>query len=592
MSCIINCQKISKRFSFKPLFENLSFSLHKGDRLGLLGNNGCGKSTLLKILMGLENPDNGEITKTKGLKIAYVSQFPHFESKPILEILKDNSPLNEEDALVQAKAYLSQASLDEEIQSAQNLSGGQKKKLDILRALMQEPDVIFLDEPTNHLDLDSVLWLENFLNRLQKTFLIVSHDRLFLDRVCQKFIEIAPMFPSYCFTHEGSLDDFFSKKQEWIEAETKRAQALSHKVEHEIAWMKRSPKARTTKSVFRSKKALELEQELKSLKKDLSKKSLGIELTASERETRLLIQAKNLTKSMGEKVLFKGLDLILSPGKKIGLLGKNGTGKTTLFKILSGSITPDLGTIKYADQLKIVLFDQHKAVLNDEDLVKDALCPSGEFVIYRGESIHVNGWAKRFLFSSDVLRLPVKKLSGGEKSRLLIAKLMLEEADVLLLDEPTNDLDIQTLEILEEALIDFPGSVMLISHDRFFLSSVCDYFLALGKEAEGQIYHDYLDFEEDQKRTEKKAPKETKAVKQVSKAPSLSSKEQKELKSIENEIASLEILAKKKEEEIQKMDPSSSLLEQQKHYQELSSFHEKIEALFLRWEELDKKNRS
>lgn len=591
MSCIINCQAISKRYSFKPLFENLTFGIHQGTKLGLLGRNGVGKSTLLKILLGQEPPDSGQVTKTKGLKIALIAQFPHFDNKPIFDILCANSSFSSEETEVMAKALLTQAGLDIDLPSASHLSGGQKKKLDILKALMQDPDVLFLDEPTNHLDLDSVLWLEQFLQKSTKTLVVVSHDRMFLSRVCKSFIEISPMFSEGNFQHEGSLEDFFEKKQSWLEAETKRMQALSHQVEHEIAWTKRSPKARTTKSVYRVQKALEMEKEFKTLKSQLTQQSAQIHLNASERQTRLLIQAKSLSKSFQDKVLFKGLDLVLTPGKKIGLLGPNGCGKTTLLKLIAGELLPDSGTIKYADKLDIVYFDQHKIQLNPKDLVKDVLCPSGEFVDYNGQSIHVNGWAKRFLFSQDTLRLPVEKLSGGEKSRLLIAKLMLKKADILLLDEPTNDLDIQTLEMLEDSLLEFKGACLIISHDRYFLNQVCDYYLALSTKPEGEIFFNFESWETQEKEKIKKEIKPIKE-KQQKTAPKLTSKELKELKTIQDQITDLEKKALELEQKISSLGPSISLEETNKHYQELGNIHQEIENRFTRWEELDSKLRS
>lgn len=588
MSCVINCQNLAKRYSFKPLFDNLSFGIHQKEKLGLLGRNGVGKSTLLKILLGQEPPDSGSVTKSKGLKIALISQFPHFEDKPIFEILCENSSFTPLETEVMAKGLLTQAGFDINQSCASHLSGGQKKKLDILKAFMQDPDVLFLDEPTNHLDLDSVLWLEQFLQKCTKTLVIVSHDRMFLSRVCKNFIEISPMFPNGNFQHEGSLEDFFEKKQAWLEAETKRMQALSHQVEHEIAWSKRSPKARTTKSVYRVQKALDMEKEFKNLKQQLSQTSAQITLNASDRETRLLIQIKNLGKSFQDKVLFKGLDLVLTPGKKVGLLGPNGCGKTTLLKLIAGQLAPDSGTIKYADKLDIVYFDQHKMQLNPKDLVKDVLCPSGEFVTYNDQSIHVHGWAKRFLFTQDTLRLPVEKLSGGEKSRLLIAKLMLKKADILLLDEPTNDLDIQTLEMLEESVQEFKGACLIISHDRYFLNQVCDYYLALSTKPQGEIFFDFEAWETQAKQNVKKELKPPKEKIQKI-APKLSSKELKELKNIQDQITACEKKSLEIEKQLLDLPPHTSLEERQKKYTELGQLQTQIDTLFTRWEELDQK---
>lgn len=586
MSCLVSVQGIAKRYSFKPLFENLSFSIHQGDKLGLIGRNGVGKSTLLKILMQQEPPDSGSITKTKGITLALVEQFPVFEDKAPFDILIQTTTYPQDEASVMASSLLCQAGLDGPIATASHLSGGQKKKLDILKALMQNPDILFLDEPTNHLDLDTVLWLETFIGKFTKTVVVVSHDRTFLARTCKKFIEISPMFPEGNFAYTGTLDDFFEKKQIWIEGETKRMQALSHQVDHEIAWMKRSPKARTTKSVYRSQKALGLEKELKTLKSQLSNPTSKLNLNASQRETRLLIQGKNLSKSYKDKILFKGLDLVLTPGKTLGLLGPNGCGKTTLLKMIAGQTLPDTGTLKYADNLDIVYFDQHKMELNPQDLVKDVLSPNGEFVTYNDQSIHVNGWAKRFLFTQDTLRLPVEKLSGGEKSRLLIAKLMLKKADVLLLDEPTNDLDIQTLEILEDSLKEFPGACVIISHDRYFLNQVCDEFLALSIQPEGVIYHDFTHWEQERLKV-KTSTKEPK-TQQPSPKSKLSSVEQKELKKIESTILSLEKKAQELELELSKANPEDRMTLSQL-YEQLGSCHSQIEQLFTRWEELETK---
>ncbi|NDD58926.1 MAG: ABC transporter ATP-binding protein [Chlamydiae bacterium] len=591
MSTLLSIQSLHKSFGPQILFEDLSFSIMSGDKIGLLGPNGAGKSTLLKILMGLEPSDEGIISKKQNLKIGYCSQSPTFSSKTVEEVAVSSLPQSQrEEALYRARALLSKAQFEDFSMDSSKLSGGWKKRLDLVRALVEEPDLLLLDEPTNHLDLEGILWLEKFLSREKVSLLIVSHDRSFLQNMCTKILELNCCFPDGIFSSEGDLSTFLERKQTFLMGQLEQERSLKTTLRDEIEWLRRSPKARTSKSKSRVEKAHEMIAELQKLKERNKKPKVKIEFNASERETRKLVTAHNLTKTMNAKTLFKGVDLLLSPGTRIGIVGKNGTGKTTLLKILAQQITPDMGTLKYADDLKLVYFDQHREQLSPNLTLKEALCENGDTVNYRGQPIHVNGWAERFLFSSERLMLPVRCLSGGERARILIAKLMLKPADILFLDEPTNDLDIPTLEVLEESLKEFPGAVVLISHDRCLMDNICNQILSLGAESDPSLYTSYSQWEvsrKEQSSAKASATSTKKEEEKKSRPKKLSFNEQRELAGMEKSIEAAEQnLTKIIKESQENTDPKEAL----KIYEKLAKAQEQLDHLFHRWEELENKS--
>ncbi|MEX1012396.1 MAG: ABC-F family ATP-binding cassette domain-containing protein [Waddliaceae bacterium] len=554
---LIGVHSISKSFGSQELFEEISFSIEKGDRIGLIGPNGAGKSSLLKILMDMESANEGSISKRKGLKIGYAGQHPEFNEEPILDVLGGS---------VEAQILLTKVGFTDLYTNAKTLSGGWKKRLDIARALLDEPDLLLLDEPTNHLDLEGILWLEGFLKRLQVSYIIISHDRYFLENICNKIIEINKCFPEGILIADGTMSEYMERKEAFLEAQEKKERGLASTLRNEVAWLKTSPKARTTKSQSRIQKAYKLIDEHASVKKRNEKYRAKIDFSSSERATRKLIVANNLSKTLGGKRLFHGIDFTLSPGTRMGIVGKNGTGKTTLLKMLMGETTPDIGTIKYADDLKIVYFDQHRDTIDPSLTLRKALSTT-DTVNYQGKEIHVVGWAKRFLFSSDRLELPVRCLSGGERARILIARLMLQPADVLLLDEPTNDLDIPTLEVMEESLKEFSGALVMISHDRCLMDRVCTNILGIrqdGTHAFCAEYAKWKDSEEDQNQVTKD--------KTASKKKKLSYKEKEELEKMSEAIEKLEI-------EMQQLQLEGK-------YTELAESEKRLEKLFQRWEEL------
>jgi len=588
MTSLLGIHSLSKAYGTQVLFEGISFTLSEGDRIGLLGPNGSGKSTLLKILVDEEQSDEGHVTRRKGLRLGYASQDPEFSSMSLEDAAaqyvqgRDNISIR-----TRAHTLLSKAQFTDFSQNATTLSGGWKKRLDIVRALMDDPDLLFLDEPTNHLDLEGILWLERFLKRENINYVIVSHDRYFLENISNKIIELNRCYPQGIFISKGNMSTYMQHKNEFLEAQTKRERGLRSVVRSETEWLKKSPKARTTKSQSRVQRAYQLMEELSEVKQRNKTSKVNIGFSAPERTSRKLLVTKNLTKSLGGKQLFSGVDLTLSPGTRLGIVGKNGTGKTTLLKLLSGSMPQDMGTVKYADQLRIVYFDQHREHISPDTSLRKALSPSGDTVNYRGQDIHVNGWARRFLFQPDRLELPVRCLSGGERARIHIAKLMLEPADILFLDEPTNDLDIPTLEVLEESLIEFSGAVVLISHDRCLMDRVCTQILGLGENNEQQFFADYSQWEKACQHTQPKKDSSSKSQTppaRTSRPKKMSYKEQKELEGMEESIISIETemeaLQKKIDDPLTQSDSQKSL----EIYQRLAEAQQKHDKFFERWE--------
>jgi ABC transport system ATP-binding/permease protein len=593
MSLLLNCQSLEKSFGSQELFQDLSLSVFLGDRIGLIGPNGAGKSTLLKILSGREPSDAGNISIKKDLRIGYVPQMSDVEDASPLEILL--ATFREEDSLPDyerrylAETWLSKLGFPESESSAALLSGGWKKRLLIAKALLHEPDVVFFDEPTNHLDLEGIIWLETFLLRELKTFVIVSHDRYFLENVTNKTMEINRLYPKGILSIEGSYNHFLESKAQFIEGQLEQERSIAGKVRRETDWVRRSPKARTTKSQSRLDAADEIFKEHKELQRRNTQKTADIRFESSERQTQQLVVMKNLRMEIGGKLLFKNLDMTIAPGTRLGLMGPNGSGKTTFLKLLAGELSPTQGTLKEAQDLKIVYFDQHRDKLSLDITLREALSPDGDHVYFQGRPIHVNGWCKKFLFSPDYLGMPIKKLSGGERARIAIARLMLKPADLLLLDEPTNDLDIETLETLEETLREFPGAVVLITHDRCMLDRLCNVFLALGDPEEVKSYAEYSQWEAAQ--SKKPVSQENKKIEKESSTPNKKSgpsyKEKKEAEQIEKTIYKEE----KELEELKSKLTLDSIIKDPKKLEDICKkiavIEDKITALYSRWSEIE-----
>ena len=499
MAVLLSCSAVRKAFGTRVLFDDLSLSLSEGDRTGLIGPNGSGKTSLLEILAGNEAPDSGDRAIRKHTRLAYVPQDSLFASgatvASVLAAALADVHLEDREKTTRLEMMLRRAGFSDMNAEAAALSGGWRKRLAIAAALVTAPDVLLLDEPTNHLDLDGILWLERAISAA-KSCLVVTHDRYFLENVATRMVEINPAYPQSAFQVNGNYSEFLERREEYFEAASKQQESLATKVRREVEWLRRGPKARTGKSKARIDAAGRLIDAYSASLARSRKATAKIDFTSSDRQTKVLIELEGVEKSLGGRTLFRDLDLTLAPGVRIGLVGSNGSGKTTLLKILEGNLQPDAGTVRRADALRIVSFAQDRTEhLDLEKSLRRTLCPEGDSVIYRGRPIHVAGWAKRFLFRSDQLEMPVSSLSGGERARVLIARLMLETADVLLLDEPANDLDIPTLEVLEQSLLEFPGAMALVSHDRYLLDRVSTLVIGLDGTGDVGVFADYSQWE-------------------------------------------------------------------------------------------------
>jgi ATP-binding cassette subfamily F protein uup len=514
MSVITSCQSLSKSYSARPLFKDISFTVDDRDRLGLIGPNGSGKSTLLKILTGLIEPDQGAVLPRKFLRSAYVAQDNQYAGgqsvRDIVSASLAGERIEEGERQARVDVTLTRMGFEDFDVDVATLSGGWRKRLALAAELVKEPDFLLLDEPTNHLDLDGVLWLEDLLKTSSFAFVVVSHDRNFLENVTNRMIELNAQYKDGYLGAKGPYSDFLRARQEYFVAQSNEEQALASKVRRELAWLARGARARQTKAQGRIRDAGKLIEEFEEVKtRNSFTGTVNIDFSASGRRTKELVVCKGIEKTLGGKKLFGNLDIVLTPGQKLGLLGTNGSGKTTLLKIIADSLQPDKGTVKRAEGLKIVWFDQNREQLDQKITLKQALCPSGDSVTYRDRQIHVASWSKRFLFRPDQLSMPVSYLSGGEQARILIARLMLQPADVLILDEPTNDLDIPSLEVLEESLEDFPGALLLVTHDRFMLDSISTHLLALDGQGGAEYFADYPQWESIRSGADR-APKEGK----------------------------------------------------------------------------------
>src|SRR5574340_1235198 len=454
---LLSCESISKAYGVRTLFTDLSLALFDGDHVGLIGPNGSGKSTLLSILAGLEPPDRGTRTLRRHTRIGYVPQEPSFLTDHSIErVLQDTlaeEGLDPHEQGGRIARALSIGTFPDTEQTVDTLSGGWRKRLAIAQALLLEPDVLLMDEPTNHLDLEGILWLERLLKERAKAFLIISHDRRFLESVASRMVELNRCYPNGRFEARGRYSDFLEQRDAVLQAQADYQSSLANRVRREVEWLRRGPKARTTKAKGRIQTAGKLIDELEQAEARTAQSTVDIDFSASGRKSKQLLVAQQVTKSFDGRPIVTDLDLLLGPGMRLGLLGPNGSGKTTLLQLLAGTLKPDKGTIVRAEGLRIVSFEQHRESLDQAATLRRALAPSGDAVIYQGRSIHLASWAKRLLFRPEQLDLPVSRLSGGEQARLLIARLMLQPADLLILDEPTNDLDIPSLDVLEDSLL-------------------------------------------------------------------------------------------------------------------------------------------
>lgn len=603
MPPILNAQSISKSFGATRLFNNISFTVSTGDRIGLIGPNGSGKSTLLGILAGEIEPDAGDFTRRKLARVVYVAQTSEFPvlSTPysIVRGALSRQHLSEGEREARIDEALGRAGFEDSYAPAESLSGGWKKSLALAQAFASKPDVLLLDEPTNHLDIAGIEWLEKVLLNARFASVVVSHDRYFLENTALAVAEINRIYIDGIMRVAGNYSAFLEKKEEFLAAQSKRQDALTNRVHTELEWLRRGPKARATKAKARIDTANAMIDELAAMKDRSRTAGAGITFTTSERQTKRLVELENIHLQLGEKKLFDGLSFALTAGTRVGVVGPNGSGKTTLMRLMQREISPDSGEVRLATALRIVYFDQTRR-MDEAVTLRRALAPDSDSVIYQDRVVHVAAWAERFLFTSDQLNQPVERLSGGERARVLIARLMLQPADLLLLDEPTNDLDIPTLEILEESLLEYRGALVLITHDRFMLDRVSTVVLGLDGQGHAGQFADYSQWEswQDTKTRPSATPRKFAGARSApQEAPSpgkkkLSYLEAREYATLEEQIAAAEAVLVQKQAASNDPTIATDALRLQQALAKTAEASAHIDALYLRWTQLEEKLRS
>jgi ATP-binding cassette subfamily F protein uup len=644
---------VTKQFGARPLFQNISLTVEEGDRIGLIGPNGAGKSTLLAILAGQMEPDSGELAVRKRARAAYVPQDSRFATglsvRQVLEAALASAHVLESEREGRLRELSGRAGFIDLNAEAAALSGGWRKRLAITEALVSEPEVLLLDEPTNHLDLGGIEWLEELLRAASFAAVTVSHDRYFLEATSSEIIELNRVFADGLLRVKGNFSRFLEEKQAYLESQSRQQESLRNVVKTEIEWLRRGPKARTTKSKARIDTANAMIGQLAEMNERTAVATAGIDFEASLRKTKRLVEFKNVAcevpSSDGDedsrkahieeshpsdknkyvarvghpdsntlhedfskcetrpRRLFSELNFILTAGMKVGLVGPNGSGKTTLLRLLRGEIEPAEGSIRRADALRLVYFSQMREL--DESLtLRRALAPEGDGLNYQGRQVHVASWAARFLFTSEQLNQPVRNLSGGERARVLIAKLMLEPADVLLLDEPTNDLDIPTLEILEENLLDFPGALVLVTHDRYLLNRVSSTVLGLDGRGHIERFADYAQWEDWLGEQEEAAQNSSGRTLSAASASTVSANplpsqaggkkklsylEAREFAAIEQQVEVSDTRLAKARERVEDPGIATNAVALQEALTELDAAQHQNDTLYARWAELTEK---
>ena len=610
MPPILNAQSISKRFGAAPLFQEISFAVHDSDRIGFIGPNGAGKSTLLAILGGEQEPDCGEVAFRKRARIGYVHQISDFASgltvRAIVEAALSRTAVPESDREQRLRETLGRAGFAEAgaagvpfTSQAATLSGGWRKRLAIAEALVTAPDVLLLDEPTNHLDLEGIEWLEGLLQLAGFAFVVVSHDRRFLENSTTETVELNRIYVDGLLRVKGSYSKFLEDREAWLESEQRAQESLRNRVRTEIEWLRRGPKARTTKAKARIDTANVLIAQLQDSESRSVSLSAGIAFDATQRQTKRLIEMEDAAITFGDREILHCVTFSLTAGLKLGLVGPNGSGKTTLLRAMTGELPLSAGEVRRAPALRIVYLSQLRE-LDTSLTLRRTLAPDSDSVIYQDRVIHVAGYASRFLFTGEQLNQPVSRLSGGERARVLIARLMLQPADVLILDEPTNDLDIPTLEILEEALLEFPGALVLVTHDRFLLDRVTNAVLGLDTHGNAVLFADYIQWEEwraqlDASRESVGAdsrPSQPPAA-QLPSVPSqkkkLSYLEQREYDSIEDRIAAADEILRLAHARVEDPEVAIDAAALTQALAALESAQSEHDTLYQRWLELTEK---
>jgi ATP-binding cassette subfamily F protein uup len=607
MPPILNAQGVSKRFGATPLFQDISFAVNEGDRIGLIGPNGAGKSTLLAVLAGEIEPDTGEVSVRKRARVGYVKQVSEYAKgatvRGVLEAALDNAnvPQNEHEQRLRetlGRAGFADDGADTSIRmdaEAASLSGGWRKRLAIAEAMVSQPDVLLLDEPTNHLDLEGIEWLEGVLRAARFACVVVTHDRYFLENVASEVVELSRVYAEGVLRVRGTYSKFLEGRELYMEAQTKMAEGLRNRVKTEIEWLRRGPKARATKAKARIDNAHGLIGKLAEVDSRMRTASAGIEFVATDRQTKRLIELEDVAIELGGREIVGGVNFGLTNGMKLGLVGPNGSGKTTILRAMSGEIPASKGKVKRANSLRVVYFSQMRE-LDASLTLRRALAPDSDSVVYQDRIVHVASYAAKFLFSGDQLNQPVERLSGGERARVLIARLMLQPADVLMLDEPTNDLDIPTLEILEESLLEFKGALVLVTHDRYMLDRVSNVVLGLDGKGHAKVFADYAQWEdwkgEEQgfaQNQQSKANSEQKSSSTGNTKKKLSYLEQREFNGIEAKVDAADARMAAAHDRLEDPSVTSDAEKLTAALAEMEAAQLEHDAVYERWAELTEK---
>lgn len=562
---IINIEHISKVFGEKQVFDDISCGIHQGDKIGIIGINGTGKTTLLKIIAGLEEPDQGQVIFQKGLRVTYLPQSPQFpEHATVLSYVADGADGADWGRESEAKNALNRLGITDHHEEIDHLSGGQKKRVALARTLVNPADVLILDEPTNHIDNEMAVWLEEYLNQWKGAIIMVTHDRYFLDRVTNKILEIDH---GKLYSYTANYSQFLELKAQREEMELASERKRQSVLRMELEWAKRGCRARTTKQRAR----LERLEALKNGKAPV--RDAEVEMDSVEtRMGKKTIELHHISKSYGQKKLIDDFEYIVLKNQRLGIIGPNGCGKSTLMKIITGKEEPDQGTVEIGDTVKIGYFAQEVTEMDENQRVIDYIKDVAEYVPTKDGRITASQMLERFLFTPAMQYTPIGKLSGGERRRLYLLKVLMDAPNVLILDEPTNDLDIPTLTILEDYLDSFLGIVITVSHDRYFLDNIADRIFAF--EAGGKLvqyeggYTDYLEAKERKNGTvvresEESAKKKADRKNWKKDAPEklkFTYKEQKEYETIDDEIASLEQKIEELDEQMMQYATNSAKL--------------------------------
>ncbi|MGI6501010.1 MAG: ATP-binding cassette domain-containing protein [Anaerostipes sp.] len=582
---ILNIEHISKTYGDKVIFDDISLGIHSKDKIGVIGVNGTGKTTLLKMIAGLESKDAGEIICSNGKTIAYLPQNPEFpEEGSILSYVVKGKKDKDWDVKSQAKTILTKLGIYEFERSTKNLSGGEKKRVALARTLVAPADILILDEPTNHIDNDMVRWLEEFLLKFKGVLIMVTHDRFFLDRVTNKIVEIDHgKLYSYDANYSGFLDLKTQREEMEIATERKRQSIL--RVEKE--WIMRGPQGRGTKQRARKERYERL------LNASGSREKQSVEMDSVEsRLGKKTIEVNNISKSFGEKLLVKDFTHIFLRNERIGIIGKNGAGKSTLIKILIGMEQPDGGSVDLGETVKVGYFAQECESMKEDIRVIDYIKDVADYIQTATGQTSASQMLERFLFTPEMQYTPIEKLSGGERRRLYLLRVLMEAPNVLILDEPTNDLDIETLTILEDYLDSFRGIVITVSHDRYFLDRVVDRILSFEGNGQLQIYEGgYTEYMEKKEEEQDIIIKQEKSNKKEEYRASKEKKlkftymEKKEFETIDDDIESLEAKIQETEEEMLTCASQySKLTELTEKKEELEN---QLELKMERWEYLN-----